>query len=87
MIVLARIHVIAYRMRKFAGFDRIPKGVGPNGTDNIDYLAAGEAPNGFKHPHCFPTDIPSDKVAHRHEAERAAVGGGGCSRTLGDSER
>jgi uncharacterized protein GlcG (DUF336 family) len=56
-------HVIAYRMRKSAGFDRIPKGVGPNGTDNIDYLAAGEAPNGFKHPHCFPTDIPSDKIA------------------------
>lgn len=58
-------HVIAYRMRKSAGFDRIPKGVGPNATDNIDYLAAGEAPNGFKHPHCFPTDIPSDKIAAR----------------------
>lgn len=55
-------HVIAYRMRKAAGLDRIPKGVGPNGTDNIDYLGSGEAPTGFKHPHCFPTDISADKI-------------------------
>ena len=32
-------HVIAYRMRKNAGLDGIPKGVGFNGTDNIDYPA------------------------------------------------
>ena len=44
-------HVIAYRMRKAAGLDGIPKGVGSNGTDNIDYLSSGEAPKGFKHPH------------------------------------
>jgi uncharacterized protein GlcG (DUF336 family) len=50
-------HAIAYRMRHLAGFDKIPGGVGPGGTDNIDYLAAGEAPNGFKHPHCLPSDI------------------------------
>lgn len=51
-------HAIAYRMRHQAGsLDGIPGGVGPGGTDNIAYLAAGEAPNGFRHPHCFPTDI------------------------------
>jgi uncharacterized protein GlcG (DUF336 family) len=54
-------HVIAYRMRRAAGLDGIPGGVSPGGTDNIDYLAAGEAPNGFKHPHCLKTDIdPKD---------------------------
>jgi uncharacterized protein GlcG (DUF336 family) len=47
-------HAIAYRMRALAGLDGIPAGVGAGGTDNIAYLAVGEAPNGFKHPHCFP---------------------------------
>ncbi len=51
-------HAIAYRMRAGAGFaSTSPGGVGLGGTDNILYLAANEAPNGFKHPHCFPTDI------------------------------
>jgi len=54
-------HVIAYRMRKNAGLDGIPKGVGFNGTDNIDYPAGTQAPSGFQHPHCFPQDIaPGD---------------------------
>lgn len=50
-------HVIAYRMRKNAHFDGIPGGVKSDGTDDIDYLGTGEAPNGFKHPHCFPSDL------------------------------
>jgi uncharacterized protein GlcG (DUF336 family) len=51
-------HAIAYRMRHLAGgVDGIPNGVGPGNTDNILYLAAGEAPNGFKQPHCFASDI------------------------------
>ncbi|VFU08229.1 GlcG/HbpS family heme-binding protein [Methylocella tundrae] len=50
-------HAIAYRMRKAAGFDKIPSGVGPGGTDNILYAAAGTTPTGFQHPHCFPQDI------------------------------
>jgi uncharacterized protein GlcG (DUF336 family) len=41
-------HVIAYRMRRLSGAAKIPSGVGFNKTDNIDYLAEGEAPNGFK---------------------------------------
>ena len=45
-------HVIAYRMRALAGLDTVPGGVAPNGTDDIIFLAAGEAPNGFKHPKC-----------------------------------
>jgi len=54
-------HVMAYRMRRRADLDHIPAGVGFNGTDNIDYLAANEPPNGFKHPRCFPQDIaPGD---------------------------
>jgi uncharacterized protein GlcG (DUF336 family) len=50
-------HAIAYKMRRLAGFDTIPGGVGLNGTDNILYLASGEAPNGFKHPGCFQFDV------------------------------
>ena len=51
-------HAIAYRMRRLAGLDTIPGGVGPGGTDNIAYLAPTDPPNtGFKQPHCFPSDI------------------------------
>jgi uncharacterized protein GlcG (DUF336 family) len=55
-------HVIAYRMRRKAGLGTIPSGVGFNKTDNIDYLAEDEAPNGFKHPHCLSTDIDPNKI-------------------------
>jgi uncharacterized protein GlcG (DUF336 family) len=55
-------HVIAYRMRRAAGLDGIPAGVGFGGTDNIDYLAPAEPPHGFKHPHCFPQDIPPGSI-------------------------
>jgi uncharacterized protein GlcG (DUF336 family) len=47
-------HAIAFRMRKAAGLDGTPGG---NGSDNIQYLALGELPNGFFHPHCIPSDI------------------------------
>ena len=57
-------HVIAYRMRREVGLDAIPAGVGFNGTDNIDYLATGEPPNGFKHPHCFPQDLQPGQFQH-----------------------
>lgn len=50
-------HVIAYRMRKAVALDRIPGGVGFGGTDDIDYLPAGSAASGFKHPHCFASDL------------------------------
>lgn len=50
-------HVIAYRMRRSAGLDSIPGGVGFNGTDNILYAASGTTPTGFEHPHCFPQDL------------------------------
>ncbi len=46
-------HAIAYRMRQLLGLSAIPGGVGLNDTDNIVYLASGEIPNGFKHPHCL----------------------------------
>jgi uncharacterized protein GlcG (DUF336 family) len=55
-------HTIAYRMRRAVGLDQIPGGVGFNHTDNIDYLATDEAPTGFKHPHCFPSDIPPGSI-------------------------
>jgi len=45
-------HAIAYRMRALLGLDKIPNGP-VNGTDNIQYLATGEPPNGYKHPHCL----------------------------------
>jgi uncharacterized protein GlcG (DUF336 family) len=50
-------HAIAYRMRKAAGFDGIPAGVGPGGTDNISYAPVTTPPTpptGFQQPHCFP---------------------------------
>jgi len=47
-------HAIAYRMRHLAGFDGIPGGVGPGGTDNISYADAGVPPTGFQQPHCDP---------------------------------
>jgi len=50
-------HAIAYRMRRMAGLDDIPGGVGLNHTDNIVYAPIGTTPTGFEQPHCFPTDI------------------------------
>jgi uncharacterized protein GlcG (DUF336 family) len=50
-------HAIAYRMRRMAGLDGIPGGVGLNHTDNIVYAATGTTPTGFEQPHCFPQDI------------------------------
>ena len=50
-------HAIAYRMRRNAGLDGIPGGVGPGHTDNIDYAPADQPPTGFQQPHCFPQDI------------------------------
>lgn len=44
-------HAIAYRMRHLSGLDGTPN------SDNIVYLAAGEAPTGFTQPHCGTTDI------------------------------
>jgi hypothetical protein len=38
-------------MRHLAALDATPN------SDNIVYLAAGEAPNGFKQPHCGTSDI------------------------------
>ena len=42
-------HAIAFRMRKLAGLDGTPSG---GGSDNITYLAVGELPHDFGHPHC-----------------------------------
>lgn len=47
-------HVIGYRMRRLAGLDQIPGGVG---GDNIQYPAPGVALTGFQQPHCSPNDI------------------------------
>lgn len=55
-------HVIAYRMRRLARLDRIPRGVGPGNTDNILYAVPGTTPKGFEHPHCGTTDIPADEI-------------------------
>jgi uncharacterized protein GlcG (DUF336 family) len=45
-------HNIAWRARKNLGLDYVPGGVSPTKDDNIIYLAAKEAPNGFKQPQC-----------------------------------
>lgn len=56
-------HVIAYRMRSAAKLNAIPKGVGYNGTDNIDYPATGAQPTGFQHPHCFSNDLAPGSIS------------------------
>ncbi len=55
-------HTIAYRMRRNVHLDQIPGGVGFNKTDNIDYATTGQAPTGFQHPHCFPSDIAEGQI-------------------------
>jgi len=55
-------HAIAYRIRKLAGFGKVPGGVAPDGTDNIIYADAGTVPTGFQQPHCFPTDLTPAQV-------------------------
>lgn len=52
-------HAIAYKMRRNAGLNGIPGGVGPGNTDNILYAAqnAPVDPVTFRHPHCFANDI------------------------------
>ncbi|GAC1310257.1 MAG: hypothetical protein NVSMB21_17890 [Vulcanimicrobiaceae bacterium] len=52
-------HVIGYRMRRLAGLDQIPQGVG---GDNITYPAAGAALSGFQQPHCSGGDIPPGSI-------------------------
>ncbi|WP_244850791.1 heme-binding protein [Caballeronia sp. SL2Y3] len=54
-------HAIAYRMRKLAGLGNVPRGQGPNNTDNIIY-STGASPMGFEHPHCFPTDLSAAAI-------------------------
>jgi uncharacterized protein GlcG (DUF336 family) len=53
-------HVIAYRMRRAAGLDKVPSGVGPNNTDNI--IFASGTPTGFQHPHCGASDIAPEAI-------------------------
>jgi uncharacterized protein GlcG (DUF336 family) len=55
-------HAIAFRMRKLAGLDGVPKGVAPDNTDNIIYAALGTPPTGFEQPHCFPSDLTPAQV-------------------------
>ena len=51
-------HAIAYKMRRNAGLNAVPKGVGPGNTDNILYSpTAAVDPTSFTHPHCIATDI------------------------------
>lgn len=45
-------HNVAWRVREAFGLDNVPGGVSAAGDDGIDYLAEGEAPNGFQHPQC-----------------------------------
>ncbi|HUZ92342.1 MAG TPA: heme-binding protein [Methylocella sp.] len=55
-------HVIAYRMRRAAGFAPTIPGVGYNNTDNIAYPTSG-SPAGFQQPHCFPgQDLDPSKI-------------------------
>ena len=51
-------HAVAYKMRRSAGLNGIPGGVGPGGTDNISYSKTPLVnPATFTHPHCLPSDI------------------------------
>jgi uncharacterized protein GlcG (DUF336 family) len=54
-------HAMAYRMRKLAGLGAVPKGLGPNNTDNILY-STGASPMGFEPLHCLPTDLSASQI-------------------------
>lgn len=59
-------HAIAYAMRILLKLNKIPSGVGLNGTDNILYASSGTTPTGFQHPHCAASDIvPTEGTAPR----------------------
>jgi hypothetical protein len=46
-------HIHAWRVRDALGLDNIPGGVGPNNTDNLNLVPAGQVtPNAFQHPEC-----------------------------------
>ena len=55
-------HAIAFLMRKKAGLDGTPGGLGLNGTDNIVYAQSGTAPSGFEQPHCAATDLSPSQI-------------------------
>ena len=55
-------HAIAFRMRKLAALDGVPKGLAPDNTDNIIYAPSGTAPTGFEQPHCFPSDLTPSQI-------------------------
>jgi uncharacterized protein GlcG (DUF336 family) len=55
-------HAIAFRMRKLAALDAVPKGVAPDNTDNIIYAPLGTVPTGFEQPHCFPSDLSPSQI-------------------------
>ena len=56
-------HRIAWRVRNLLQLDHLAAVGGVSGDanrpDNIVYLAAGEAPNGYKHPDCGGGDDPA----------------------------
>ncbi len=56
-------HRIGWRVRKLLGLDHLAGVGGVSGDathpDNMIFLAAGEAPNGFKHPLCGLNDDPT----------------------------
>ncbi len=55
-------HAIAFRMRKLAALDGVPKGVAPDSTDNIIYAPIGTIPTGFEQPHCFASDLTPAQI-------------------------
>lgn len=65
-----RDHRVAWLTRRNLSLDQFGTVTGVSGDpkrpDNMIFLATGEAPNGFKHPHCLgaaddgdPTDLPA----------------------------
>jgi uncharacterized protein GlcG (DUF336 family) len=64
-----RDHRVAWLLRHNLGLDQFGAVAGVSGDpkrpDNMVFLATGEAPNGFKHPHCLgaadgdPTNLPA----------------------------
>lgn len=69
-------HNVAWRTRNALGLGKVPAGVGPNGTDGINYDldASGKSAGGFGHPRCGKPGSPGkeDEVA-------VEIGAGGPS--------
>ncbi|MGI9436242.1 MAG: GlcG/HbpS family heme-binding protein [Geminicoccaceae bacterium] len=67
-------HNIAWLVREQLGLDSVPAGVGPGGTDGINYGISGK---GFGHPVCGPASAGLGGSPGQEDEIADAIGAGG----------